>query len=141
MTTSSVAERLDGSEYPLRIPKELVEEAKRSGIVIVYGASDDLMEFEGAITDEAGAYEGTTVRVTPTGLQPHFDNIDGTNKDALRDYFANENAGKTITALWCEDSGEYSFTYQTDIPHETFDVMEEGAKYCRGIVFRLADCA
>ena len=38
--------------------------AKDSGLVIVYGASDDLMEFEGAIEDEIGCYDGDTIHIT-----------------------------------------------------------------------------
>ena len=32
-----------------------------------------------------------------------------------------------------------AWTYMTDIPHATFDVMDDGELYCRGIVFALAD--
>ncbi len=29
--------------------------------------------------------------------------------------------------------------YNTNIPHVTFDVMENNDKYCKGIVFKLSD--
>ena len=32
-----------------------------------------------------------------------------------------------------------SWSYLTDIPHKTFDIMEDGEIYCRGIVFSLDD--
>jgi hypothetical protein len=142
MTTALIAEQLDGTEYPVHIPNDIVKSAKEHGIVIVYGASDDLMEFEGAISDEVGAYEGNTVKVSPQGLLPDFENIDKDARDAkdkLRAYFAAENLGRTIEALWCKEPG-YSWTFKTDIPHETFEVVEDGDPYCRGIVFRLEDC-
>src|SRR6185312_16663666 len=93
METKELADRLTGSEYPLRITKEVKAAAKASGLVIVYGASDDLMEFDGAIYDEIGAYGGTEVWVDATGLVPDFDSIDKSardGKDRLRDYFKRE---------------------------------------------------
>lgn len=35
----------------------------------------------------------------------------------------------------------YSWIYQTDIPHATFEIVEGDDPYCRGIVFALADAA
>jgi hypothetical protein len=40
--------------------------------------------------------------------------------------------------LWAEE-GDYSWTYATEIPHATFEVIEDDGPYCRGIVFALAD--
>lgn len=113
-----IAERLKELklEYPVEIPKEILEEAKNKGIVIVYGSSDDLMEFDGAIYDEVGAYEGGECFVNGRGIT--------------------EDGGKRIEALW-HDEGNPCFTYMTDIPHETFYVWEDGEKYCVGIVFDL----
>lgn len=145
MTVQEIAEKLNGIEYPIRIPQAIITAAKNSGIVIVYGASDDLMEFEGAISDEVGAYDGGTVRIDADGVVPDFDNVDKDDKEALREYFRRENSGKEIEALWCDPSDDYSWSYKTDIPHEVFDVFEtngdEKTKYCRGIVFSLADVA
>lgn len=142
MNAKQLAQRLNGSEYPLDIPKELKEAAKQNRLVIVYGASDDLMEFEGAIYDEVGAYEGTKVLVDSKGLVPDYEQINKDqrdSKDKLREYFRREHSGKEIEALWCKESG-YSWTYRTEIPCETFEVVEDGDPYCRGIVFSLDDC-
>ena len=49
-----VAKRLNMLPYRSEAKKEIVEFAKENGIVIVYGASDDLMELDGAIYDENG---------------------------------------------------------------------------------------
>jgi hypothetical protein len=45
----------------------------------------------------------------------------------------------TVEAVWDEDG--YSWVYETAIPHATFDIVDEGEKFCRGIVFRFADIA
>jgi hypothetical protein len=142
MRAYELAQQLNGSEYPLHISKELTTAAKQSRLVIVYGASDDLMEFEGAIYDEVGAYEGTKVRVDSEGLVPDYEQIDKDqrdSKDKLREYFQRENGGKEIEALWCKEPG-ISWTYKTAIPHEQFEILEDGDIYCRGIVFSLDDC-
>lgn len=132
-----LAAQLNGSEYPLRVSNELAEQAKSAGLVIVYGASDDLMEFQGAIGDELTAMGGRIVLVDADGLLP--DNADDieTDEDRAR-YYYRKGKAKIIEALWAKE-GDYSWTYRTAIPHETFEVVEDGGQYCRGIVFALAD--
>src|SRR3990167_5676412 len=58
MTKEELAEKLHGREYPFNLTKDEIAEAKTAGLVIIYGASDDLLEFEGAIYDEVGAHDG-----------------------------------------------------------------------------------
>lgn len=140
MDVKSLAAQLTGAEYPLRIPGSVRVAAKCAGLVVVYGASDDLMEFEGAIVDEIGASDGTVANIDAAGLIPSFEAIDkdGWNaENELRQYFKREGGGKPIKALW--DVGGYSWQYETQIPHETFEIVEDGESYCRGIVFALAD--
>ncbi|HEX7906795.1 MAG TPA: hypothetical protein VF534_01700 [Paraburkholderia sp.] len=136
MNAKELAGLLNNRTYPLRIPKDITEAAKAFGLVIVYGASDDLMEFEGAIYDELGANDGTTAYVDSKGLLPSRESID--DDGVLKDYFAREPHAKPIEALWASE-GDYSWTFKTDIPHETFEIVEDGEPYCRGIVFALAD--
>ncbi len=135
MTKEKFAALLNGREYRSEITKDEAAQAKAAGLVVVYGASDDLMEFDGAISDETGCYGGDTAYISADGLLtndcsdddcPHFEKIKG--------------AAATIEALWC-DEPDYSWTYKTDIPHATFEVVEDGEPYCRGIVFALADLA
>lgn len=141
MTPQELADRLNGRDYGSEMTRAEEAEAKDAGIVVVFGASDDLMEFRGAIDDEMGAWGGAEVWVDVEGLVPNFENAcdepDHSKKDALREYFRREKGGVTIEAHWNRDG--YSWTYSTDIPHATFDIMEDGEKYCRGIVFRLED--
>ena len=137
MNAKDLAAQLNGIQYPVRIPKTLTDAAKESGLVIVYGSSDDLMEFEGAIYDEMGCYDGGTAFVDAKGLLPERDQIE--DDDDLKDYFARQPNAKPLEALWAQE-GDYSWTYKTDIPHEKFEITEDGEpNYCRGIVFALAD--
>lgn len=133
MTAKELAALLNGREMGQEITPDAVKQAKAHGLVVVFGASDDNMEFRGAIYDEISCFNGGTAYLTPAGLLkndcsddecPHF--------VKLRDKAA------TIHAGWCEEEG-YSWTYSTEIPHETFEIMEDGEPFCRGIVFALAD--
>jgi len=79
MNIKEFAEMLNGREYGKGISPREAMDAREAGLVIVCGASDDLIAFCGAIHDK----------------------------------------------------------YETDIPHETFDIYEDGEKFCRGIVFSI----
>lgn len=133
MDIETAANALHGCEYRKEGSRELFEQMKDAGLVAVFGASDDLMEFRGAIYDEIGAWDGGTAYLDDGGLLtnecenddcPHFARV--------------QKAARTIQARWCP-SGDLSWDYVTDIPHATFDVREDDEIYCRGIVFRLAD--
>lgn len=125
MDIKEFANELDGRQYAYpQFTKEELETAKENGFVIVCGASDDLMEFYGAISDEGDCYDGGTVWFTSEKV-------------------LNENESKTagarcIEALWCKEDS-ITWTYKTDIPHETFLIYDDEEKFCRGIVFRIED--
>lgn len=118
MTPSDAAEALNGNQYREEGSRELFRDMKQNNLVAVFGGSDDLMEFRGAIDDEIGAWDGTSVWVKADGS------------------LNQEVSGYQIDALWCEEEG-ISWTYKTDIPHKTFLIMEDDDVYCRGIVFSL----
>lgn len=139
LTAALLAGMLNGREYGHTvIAREEQAHAKAAGLVVVYGASDDLMEFAGAIDDEVGCFGGGSARIDRAGLIPSFDSIDRDDKDALRDYFKRENGGATVDAVWAGEAG-YSWIIKTTIPHETFEIVADGGPFCRGIVFALAD--
>lgn len=130
MDIKEFSKMIDGKEYGYpQFTKEEIQIAKDNGFVIVYGASDDLMEFCGAIEDEGGCFDGGEVFFDRDGVA----------------YDEDDKKPNVIEALWCdddtiaEDSTIITWTYKTDIPHETFMIYEEGEKYCRGIVFSVDD--
>lgn len=133
MNAKELAEKLNGCEIGNETTKEIESIAKENDLVIVFGASDDLMEFGGAIDEELGACDETKVKLNADGLLlTECDNDDCP-------YFARLVAESTlfIEALWCNE--DIDWTYKTNIQHETFDIMEDGEIYCRGIVFSLKD--
>ncbi len=139
MTAKELAEMLSGREYGGEISNREAQSAKEADLVVVYGYSDDNVEFDGAIQDEVGAYNGTTIYITCGGILR--------NPDCDRDdcpYFVQEREkAKTIKAVW-HDKGGPCWTFETDIPHETFTIVEDGEPWCIGIVFSmecLGNCA
>jgi hypothetical protein len=134
MTKESLAAAIHGCEYGQELSRFDGREAKAAGLVVVYGASDDLMELEGAISDEFDCNEGGEALVDPEGL---LDRDRCCGDDEIADYVARKKSARTIRAVW--GKGDTSWSYETDIPHSTFDVLEDGEVYCRGIVFALAD--
>lgn len=133
MEAEELADELNGMEYGDDI-QELKRSAKENNLVIVYGASDDLMEVCGAIDEEIGCCDGGTVYLDEHGLI--VNKCESENCPCFID--AIENARFKIEAKWCEVD-DYSWTYETEIVHSTFDIMEDGEKYCRGIVFSMGD--
>lgn len=138
MTAKGLADILDGAKYGFRLTDEIKAQAKHDGLVIVYGASDDLMELRGAINDEVDVYEGGTVYFDDKGLLKFHDDCGG-ERELCPYYAAAKKNAKTITAVWCPDGTDFAWMYETDIPHATFRVLEDGEHYCLGIVFSMED--
>lgn len=134
MEIKQIAALLDGRQYTDEITPDIMNGIEGTGIVIVFGASDDLMEFRGAINDGLGCYDGGKAYLDGDGLIeskcdegndcPYF-------KDKLK-------SAIIIEAVW-DGEEPYSWTYRTDIPHSTFNIHEDDELYCRGIIFHLDD--
>ena len=129
MELKEFANLIDGRQYDYRMfTKEELQLAKDNRIVIVTGASDDLVELEGAITDEGDCWEGGKiyVKAIPNGGIVH--------NCERSDVFG-------FTAKWCEEKDKngkiISWTYDVPIEHETFVIYEDDEPYCRGFVFRV----
>ena len=132
MKPQEMANRLNGRECRYEVTRDDEIDAMNSRLVIVVGASDDLMEFYGAIRDEVSCYGGGTAYLDRHGLMK--------NKCACEDcpYHLKElETVNKIKAVW--SNAGYSWVYETDIPHATFDIVEDGEKYCRGVAFSLDD--
>jgi hypothetical protein len=139
MTKEELAALLNGRKRRNEITNQEEQQAKDAGLVVVFGCSDDLMEFRGAIYDEVGCYDGGIAYFDEKGLLE----IECDNEDCP--YFEKiKNNAKTIEAIWCEEGEQekenpISWTYKTDIPHSTFEIVEDNEIYCIGIVFSIND--
>ena len=133
---NELAEKLNGCLERDEVSKEVEQIAKENGLVIVFGASDDLMIFRGAIDDELCAYEGATAYIDSLGLI-----VNRCDDDNCPYYIEKLGSATEIKAVWCITK-DYAWTFETSIPHETFDVIDPNDQeqcYCKGIVFKLSD--
>lgn len=130
MNKNQLAKKLNGREVGKEITKAEEIEAIASGLVVVFGYSDDNSEIRGAIHDEIACYDGGVLKLHKLGVLPeHEERCDC----QFCGYEAASKKCATVEALWDKEPG-YCWTYKTDLPHATFDIMEEGSKFCRGIV-------
>ena len=131
MTKEMLADQLNGREYGEEIRKEEILLAKDNNLVVVFGASDDLMEFEGMIQDEIGCYNGGVAYLDKNGL------MSNACDDDCCPYFAEKiKEAYKIEAVWAQ--GGYGWTYKTEIPHVKFTIFDNGDPYCEGIVFNFS---
>lgn len=127
MTAIDFASKLNGREiYSELSPAEELK-AKQNGLVVVFGASDDLVEFRGAIDDEVDCYDGGDFYVSKDGVRRSPDG-----------------GGRKITAKWCGADAKACWSFETDIPHATFVIHDFEADddaqdfpYCIGMVFSI----
>lgn len=131
MTKESIAAALNGRKYTNEITYAERAQATQEGFVVLIGGSDDLACFHGAIEDEAGA--PGEIFVMPGGVLEMHDDCDC----KLCGFKDAQAKARKIEAIWSQDG--YSWTYKTDIPHASFDIVEGDEKYCRGIVFSISD--
>lgn len=96
------------------------------GLVVVYAASDDLVEIEGAMTQEIGAFNG--VKLTASKTQGFFETA------------ADES---DIEFRWCDDNSGDSvcpWSVICNLPHRKFDILDdEGYVSSVGIVLHIDD--
>lgn len=146
MTKEQLAAHLDGNDYRDEIGRELEKQAKEAGLVVVFGASDDLMEFRGAIYDEIGAGDETNAVIFKG---KHGYDLCPAKREYIRDIedddamlaalTAFKSGENQVKAQWCPTGFEGSWLITTRLPHATFDVMEDDELYCRGLVFSVND--
>jgi hypothetical protein len=144
MTKEELARILNGSEYGNETTSVDRKRAKDNNLVIVYGCSDDLVEIEGAIQDELDACDDTEFIIAKPGTMiPSDESEQYFYKAKEYEVVPIEPECKLIDnrikALWTPDEFNCSWLIKTDIPHATFDIMEDGELFCRGIVFSMED--
>lgn len=137
LSKEDMAARINGREYRDEMTAQDSEDARESGLFVIYGASDDLVEIDGLSADEMGCYGGGELYLTATGVAEMPDEDE---QEVLAKFGVLEQvkcAGRKVQIHWDKDG--YSWTYETDVPHATFEILDDGEKYCRGIVIDAAD--
>lgn len=121
-----LSEKLNGRQYRNEITKEDELFAKENNLLIITGASDDLVEFYGYYNDEGACYNGGIVTFDKNGVSQDSDDI--------RD--------NKLNCLWCKkiiDGKRVCWSYSIDIPYETFLIYEDDDLYCEGIIISVED--
>jgi len=134
MNAKGLAQIINGREYTNEITKAEEALAKEAGLVVAFGGSDDLLELRGAVWEEVSAWQGQTVRFTKAGLQ-----INDCDNDRCPHFEKLKAAATPLEIVWQEEGKGPCWTFKTTIPHETFEISDDGEPYCRGVVFALAD--
>lgn len=142
MTKEELAAILNGREYGSEITSAEEADAKAAGLLVVFGYSDDNVELRGAISEEIGMYDGGRFCITSEGsVMPMWEDVEITDKEEACEYFRKDALPRIgVDCQWAPaDEPTLSWRYSTTAPHATFDVMEDGEVYCRGIVLAMAD--
>jgi hypothetical protein len=138
MTKEELATRLDGRECGREVADHEMGAIKAAGLVVLYGASDDLLELRGVIYDELGAYHGRTAI-----LFPYKNTVEAIDADCIRDLeearqqVAAEDSrdrGNLVHARWCAKDYEGPWFIESPLPYAPFHILHKGRRYCRGIV-------
>lgn len=135
MTVKDVALMLDGREYGSEVsPAEKIE-FKKAGIVVMYGYSDDCIEFEGAVNTEIGIW--FTERIPLLNGVPFEVPCATVEFETHRCPLLKEVAKrlKYIKARF----GINGWEFDADFPCKKFTVVEEGDACGVGLVYALAD--
>jgi hypothetical protein len=139
-TKETFAALITGRQYRREINKPESELAKASRLLVIFGASDDLVEFEGLFTDEAGLPNaGQSIMFDEDGIIPDFSEFqDGDRTEGeYKKYFKRKESAKTIQPFWCKAGQDFTFYFETELPHATFEIFDGEEAYCRGIVIQL----
>lgn len=134
MTAKELSEMLSGREYGMEITKDEERQAADAGLLVLYSHSDDNVEIAGAYNDEVGAYDGAVVHLTKTGVLQEPD----CGQEDCPYYATARDATKSVQAVWHNNGGP-CWTFETDIPHETFNIYDDGELFCVGIVLSVED--
>lgn len=133
ISPAQMAEMLNGRQYLDELTPDMLAQADACSLVIVLGRSDDIIVLKGALSASMGCYRGDDFKLDREGFV-----VSECSEGGYCPYYKKYvERLPTLTSVWAE--GEYSWSYRTDIPHASFDILEDDEKYCRGIVFSLND--
>ncbi len=137
MTIKDVAVMLNGREYGSEVSPAEEIEFKNAGIVVVYGYSDDCVEFEGAVNSEIGIWNAGYIPLlngVPSDMDCATEVIKASGCPTLKD------VSKRLKHIKVK-CGMNGWEFDAEFPHEKFSIVErESDDPCgEGLVYSLAD--
>lgn len=140
------AEKLNGRVYPDVITDLENCYVAENGLIVVFGFSDDQIYFKGKINDEVYVGDETDFVIVPPGIEiPYGDDESDVylKSEKFEAIVIEENSSITenrIKTLFSPEEIDCTWLIKTDLPHSSFDVMEDdGEIYCKGIIIDTAD--
>jgi len=123
ITLKEFASMLHGRDCQPNLTENELLLAKTKGFVVVYGDSDDRVEFEGAIREEG--HTNPFAKDRSAGILAL--SKDGKLLDDESDLYAEyvKDNRNIINVFYCEKDG-FNWAFETDIPHETFITYDGG---------------
>lgn len=140
MTKEQLALSLNGRLIGQEITEAEERTAKQEGLLVIFGASDDLCELRGAIYHEIGA--PGDILIQDGVLLPEIEDDEAkvlSRHSLLEEMKKRRERALRVTACWCAVRGGPAWTYKTTAPHATFEVIEDGEVWCRGVVIDLKE--
>lgn len=131
---TAFAAKLSGRSYGEEMTREEEAEAKALNLVVMFGASDDLLEFRGALRDEAGAYEGADVALWWNGPRLEIMEQREDADELIAAGWSPPQPSYAVRADWSPDDLGCSWRITPNVPFASFDIMEDGQLFCRGAV-------
>lgn len=132
MNAREFAAMLDGRQYLNEITDMENELARENGLVVMFGYSDDNVELRGSIDDELPVSESMEIKF-------FFNHgaylLEGPFCGRCSVVMMMKDHVKRVNVIY--EQGTWRF--ETNIPHETFRIMEDGELFCTGIVFSVRD--
>jgi hypothetical protein len=141
MTKEQMAAQLSGREYREEITDAEHHQARQSGLPVVFGRSDDLVEFRGVCLDEVGAYGGATIDMGARGNPIEYEDDHRRLIEAGWTPPPDKVKAFEIKAGWCPKGFDGSWRISASIPFAAFNVNEDGRFFCRGVVVDVKDAA
>lgn len=116
---------------------DLFSIAKDQGWLVVYGHSDDCIEFEGCFRDET-YYDSNKFVLDKHGLIPSWSEIDHEDEKACEEYFKRKKSTPLLT-LYVFDNKDYEdekFMWVFDSTHQNhkFKIYDGDDPFCVGLV-------
>lgn len=134
MTKEEAAKLLNGREY--RSEMTQAEEAmfRDAGLIIAIGQSDDIGGFFGALSDEIGAYGGATAPLCLVGGALVIREKQENERALIKAGWTPPKEIASVRFDWCPEGFNGSWRVTSNVPYSTFDILEDGERYCQGIV-------
>ena len=118
-TIDEFAMLITGNEHRYELTKEQEEIARESGLVVCFGASDDLLELRGLIYDEVDAYEGGTAHIIKK-KGGKIDIIDSGELEQIEDLIRENELDFSIPTVqveseWCPSNVDCSWLLKANV--------------------------